>query len=341
MAARLRHAAGAQLSERERRQRPAVLAVRIRAYRGAAVAGIRPVVSHPAHQPRRGISAGCACRGLAACPVGIVPGLPVASQAAADLSLVPGPLALDWFYLFWQPLMYATSAGAVWTLVAGATLLLFVLPALPHAAAAPVAEVHPDNCNGCRRCFEDCPYAAIVMVPHPDGMPGRQLAQVIPDLCASCGICAGACPSSTPFRSGPELVTGIDMPQMPIGGLRQALQRGLAHLEGKNGDCRVRLRSGRGCGKSCRQGPRKLQPDLHRHAAALIRRIRAARRRRRRAGDRLPRGRLRTSAWAIAGPRSVSPERVSRICAPARRASALRIAWADRGEETRACRRAR
>ncbi len=158
--------------------------------------------------------------------------LPVASQAAADLSLVPGPLAFDWFYLFWQPLMYATSADAVWALVAAATVLLLVLPSLPHRAASPVAEVHPDNCNGCRRCFEDCPFAAIVMVPHPGGIPGRQLAQVIPNLCASCGICAGSCPSSTPFRSVAELVTGIDMPQMPIGNLRQALEQGLARLEG-------------------------------------------------------------------------------------------------------------
>ena len=41
------------------------------------------------------------------------------------------------------------------------------------------------------------------------------------DLCASCGICVGACPSSTPFRSAAELVTGIDMPQLPIGALRR------------------------------------------------------------------------------------------------------------------------
>lgn len=160
--------------------------------------------------------------------------LPVASQSAADLSMVPGPLALDWFYLFWQPLMYATSAGTVWALVTAATLLLLVLPILSRGAAQPVAEVHSDNCNGCRRCFEDCPYAAIVMVPHPDGIPGRQLARVIPGLCASCGICAGSCPSSTPFRSVARLVTGIDMPQMPIGKLRQDLERGLAQLESKN-----------------------------------------------------------------------------------------------------------
>ena len=48
-------------------------------------------------------------------------------------------------------------------------------------------------------------------------------------------ICAGSCPSSTPFRSTAELVTGIDMPQMPIGELRRALERGLAQLEGENG----------------------------------------------------------------------------------------------------------
>ena len=187
-------------------------------------------ISHAEVFPPRALAAGSL---LALLTLSLA--LPVASQAAADLSLVPGPLALDWFYLFWQPLVYATSAGAVWTLVTGATLLLFLLPALPHGAASPVPEVHPDNCNGCRRCFEDCPYAAIVMLPHPGGIPGRQLAQVVPDLCASCGICAGACPSSTPFRSAVELVSGIDMPQMPIGELRRTLELGLAQLEGKNG----------------------------------------------------------------------------------------------------------
>ncbi len=158
---------------------------------------------------------------------------PVASQGPADLSLVPGTVELDWFYLFWQPLMYASSAGVVWALVAGATLLLFALPALPPIALAPVAKVDPDNCNGCRRCFVDCPYAAIVMVPHPGGAPDRQLAEVNPGLCAGCGICAGACPSSTPFRSVTKLVTGIDMPQLPIDRLRAALEQGLAQLQGE------------------------------------------------------------------------------------------------------------
>jgi coenzyme F420-reducing hydrogenase delta subunit len=54
------------------------------------------------------------------------------------------------------------------------------------------------------------------------------MAQVNADLCASCGICVGACPSSTPFRSVAELVTGIDMPSAPIGGLRRRLREALA-----------------------------------------------------------------------------------------------------------------
>lgn len=157
---------------------------------------------------------------------------PVASHAPADLSLVPGPLAFDWFLLFVHPLTDATSANVVWALLTAALLTLLGLPCLPQPARAPVAKVDPANCNGCRRCFVDCPYAAVTMVPHPDwqtpGRPLRQLAQVNADLCASCGICVGACPSSTPFRSGAMLLTGIDMPQQPIDALRRQLEAGLA-----------------------------------------------------------------------------------------------------------------
>jgi quinol-cytochrome oxidoreductase complex cytochrome b subunit/coenzyme F420-reducing hydrogenase delta subunit/NAD-dependent dihydropyrimidine dehydrogenase PreA subunit len=155
---------------------------------------------------------------------------PVLSHASADLSVVPAVLAYDWLLLFIHPLMHATSAQAVWWLLAAALLLLVALPFLPQRApAVPVAVVDPANCNGCRRCFDDCPYAAVTMLPHPL-RPTRQLAQVNADLCASCGICVGACPSSTPFRSATELVTGIDMPSQPISALRLALREKLAAL---------------------------------------------------------------------------------------------------------------
>ena len=157
---------------------------------------------------------------------------PVLSQAPADLSRVPSVLPLDWILLFVHPLAYAISGEATWVLLGGALALLVALPFLPRRAApAPVAVVDPANCNGCRRCFEDCPYEAITMAPHPR-RAGRQLAVVDPDQCASCGICVGACPSSTPFRSLERLATGIDMPQQPIDAVRQRLHDGLAALPG-------------------------------------------------------------------------------------------------------------
>ncbi len=159
--------------------------------------------------------------------------LPIRSQGPADLSVVPGPLALDWFLLFIHPLTDATSAAWVWALLSAALALLFALPFLKARMPLPVAVVDPANCNGCRRCADDCPYGAITMVPHPSGRRGLQLAHVGGHLCASCGICVGSCPSSTPFRNAATLVTGIDMPQWPIDSLRRRLLQGLSALRGE------------------------------------------------------------------------------------------------------------
>lgn len=155
---------------------------------------------------------------------------PVLSHPPADMALSPTTLALDWILLFIHPLATTTSPGLVWTALLAVLAFLFLLPFLPQPAPAPVAVVDPANCNGCRRCFDDCPYAAVTMVPHPI-RGARQMAQVNSDLCAGCGICVGACPSSTPFRSAAELVTGIDMPASPIGVMRQRLTEGLAALD--------------------------------------------------------------------------------------------------------------
>ncbi|WP_300335179.1 hydrogenase iron-sulfur subunit [Accumulibacter sp.] len=156
---------------------------------------------------------------------------PALSNPPANLATVPGDLAFDWFILFIHPLTDLTSPAVVWSLLFALTALLFALPLLPHASAQPVAVVDPANCTGCDRCHADCPYAAISMAPHP-GRPGFKLAVVDPDLCASCGICAGSCPSSTPFRRRETLITGIDMPQLPVDTLRQQLEQALARLAG-------------------------------------------------------------------------------------------------------------
>jgi quinol-cytochrome oxidoreductase complex cytochrome b subunit/coenzyme F420-reducing hydrogenase delta subunit len=180
-------------------------------------------ISRPRTQP-----AGALAWGSLAMLVVLALVRPAVSDAPADLAQAPAALALDWFYLFPLPAMYAASAGAVWLALGAATVLLFALPWLVRARRVPVARVSPANCNGCSRCLADCPYAAVVMREHPDGKPGKKIAVVLDDLCASCGICAGACPSSTPFRSGEALVTGIDMPQLPVDAMRTSLDRALA-----------------------------------------------------------------------------------------------------------------
>jgi ferredoxin len=175
--------------------------------------------------PPRGLALGTAL-----CLLVLALALPIRSQGPADLTLVPGPLALDWFLLFIHPLTDAISAGWVWALLLAGLALLFALPFLGTSRKATVAVVDPAHCNGCRRCVEDCPYGAITMVPHLSGRRGAQLAQVASHLCAGCGICVGSCPSSTPFRGTQTLVTGIDMPQSPVDGLRGRLRQGLAAL---------------------------------------------------------------------------------------------------------------
>ena len=51
----------------------------------------------------------------------------------------------------------------VWIGVGVGTLALAALPWLPPARRAPVAEIDLDNCNGCGRCHDDCPFGAITM----------------------------------------------------------------------------------------------------------------------------------------------------------------------------------
>jgi coenzyme F420-reducing hydrogenase delta subunit/ferredoxin len=160
---------------------------------------------------------------------------PILSHAPADLATVPGELRFDWFYLGLLPAANGWPAQAVWVAAGAGTLLLAVLPwlRLRKPAAPPVAQVDLANCNGCGRCALDCPYNAILMQPRSDGRRGSRQPQVLAELCASCGICAGACPSSTPFRSVAELITGIDMPQLPIGEVRERVSAALERLSGE------------------------------------------------------------------------------------------------------------
>ena len=146
---------------------------------------------------------------------------PAASEAPWDASSAAQGLAIDWFYQFLHPLMYATSASTLWIFVAGTSLLLLLAPYLGKPRRIVAARVDPANCNGCGRCVADCPYQAVLL-------SDAKKAVVSADRCAACGICAGACPSSTPFRSAATLVSGIDLPDLTVNALRERMRATLA-----------------------------------------------------------------------------------------------------------------
>lgn len=176
-------------------------------------------IARAATQPDRGTALSTALALVAACLA-----WPVLSEPPADFSRVPLSMPVDWFYYGIFPLMHATSPAALWALTIGGSVVLLALPWTQRAPRPAPATVDLANCNGCGRCFDDCPYGAVVMAPRKDGRRHAVQAVVQTDLCASCGICVGACPSSTPFRSVQQLVTGIDLPDLPLSGIRDQIQ---------------------------------------------------------------------------------------------------------------------
>ncbi len=157
---------------------------------------------------------------------------PALSTEPADVARLPLAVPVDWFFLGWFPLMHATSAGTAWLLAGLSTMLLLAMPWTARAPRPAAAVVDLARCNGCRRCFEDCPFSAIALAPRTDGRPYAVQPVVDADLCAGCGVCVGACPSSIPFRPRERLATGIDLPDRPLTALRDALRRGLAAQPG-------------------------------------------------------------------------------------------------------------
>lgn len=134
--------------------------------------------------------------------------IPATSQPQTLTSVVPGRLAVDWFYLLpyvalkYLPPLWLIALGVV--IVAYGLYIPYQLPETP-AEVGPVrdsgvAQVIDANCTGCELCYYDCPYNAIVMTPSPH--PGvtkaaqarKLFAIVLESRCVECGICIGACP---------------------------------------------------------------------------------------------------------------------------------------------------
>ena len=158
---------------------------------------------------------------------------PAVSQGAADLAIVPSPVGIDWFYLPFFPLLDIWPAAVTWGLAGALTAILVAMPWLPPLRRKQPAAVNLTNCNGCNRCVDDCPFFAIQMVPRTDGLPFEHQAEVDTDLCTSCGICAGSCPTSTPFRRRSGLVPGIELPDYPLGDLRDKIKTASQSLSGE------------------------------------------------------------------------------------------------------------
>jgi len=159
---------------------------------------------------------------------------PAISQEPANLDVVPAELGFDWFYLAAYPLLDIMPGGQLWLIIAGGMLLLAMLPWIPPAKSAPAAVVSLDNCNGCARCFDDCPFSAITMAARSDGKAYDTEAIVNVDNCMSCGLCVGSCPTATPFRRADAIVPGIELPEHPIAALREAtLQASREFVKGR------------------------------------------------------------------------------------------------------------
>jgi len=159
---------------------------------------------------------------------------PATSHEPANLAVVPAVVDLDWFYLTGYPLLDVIPGGQMWLIAIGATLILALLPWLPPLPRRAIATVDLANCNGCTRCYDDCPFSAIQMVPRSDGRPFEREAVVDPSNCISCGICVGACPTATPFRRAQVLAPGIELPDHSIADLRERTVRACEDLAGSS-----------------------------------------------------------------------------------------------------------
>ncbi len=114
----------------------------------------------------------------------------------AHMTVAPQAFRLDAWFLLPVTLSDRLGAGALWAGALVGGLLVWTVPWTLVRRRARVAEVEVSRCNGCTRCYEDCPYDAIQMVPRTDGRAFSSQAQVDASKCLGCGICAGSCDSA-------------------------------------------------------------------------------------------------------------------------------------------------
>jgi coenzyme F420-reducing hydrogenase delta subunit/quinol-cytochrome oxidoreductase complex cytochrome b subunit len=147
-------------------------------------------------------------------------GRPALSGPPADLSAIPGVVPVDLFYFFYAPLTHL-EPWTGWAALFGIGLAAFGLPWALKGPAPERARVESPACTGCMRCWKDCPYEAIVMVPRNGDSRYKLEAVVNPAKCVGCGICIGACDSA-----------GILLGDQPVSLLGGAVKARLSRLKG-------------------------------------------------------------------------------------------------------------
>ncbi len=120
--------------------------------------------------------------------------IPATSTAPANLSQLPPPIGLDYYYLSYLPTTIQFNPLVFWSISIAVFILLTILPWIFPAKKMAIAQVTLADCTGCTFCAQDCPYTAITMAPRSDGLSFKQEAVVDPKLCVSCTLCAGSCP---------------------------------------------------------------------------------------------------------------------------------------------------
>lgn len=119
---------------------------------------------------------------------------PATSAEPARLTAFVGELTMDWWYLIPLALTERLSGGELWGIVLVSSGVFFSMPWWLSSRRLKSAHVVVPRCNECTKCYADCPYAAIEMVPRTDGNSKfATQAFVIESKCVSCGICAGSC----------------------------------------------------------------------------------------------------------------------------------------------------
>jgi coenzyme F420-reducing hydrogenase delta subunit/NAD-dependent dihydropyrimidine dehydrogenase PreA subunit len=95
--------------------------------------------------------------------------LPADQAGPARMTALSQTFEMDWWYL--APLIATDrlGGGALWAIVLLGGAALLAVPWSMGRGRARAANVVVSHCNACEKCYNDCPYDAISMIPRTDG----------------------------------------------------------------------------------------------------------------------------------------------------------------------------